>query len=57
MPSSGLQVMDVSCRGWRLSEETVEEKVEELKELVNETDERRTTVTAIRQRVLSSEES
>jgi hypothetical protein len=39
-----LQVKDISRRGWRLSEETVEEKVEKLKEFVNETDERRTTV-------------
>jgi hypothetical protein len=39
-----LQVMDISRRGWRLSEETVEEKLVELKELVSETDEKRTTV-------------
>jgi hypothetical protein len=39
-----LQVMDISWRGWRLTEKAVEEKAAELKELVSETDEKRTTV-------------
>jgi uncharacterized membrane protein YgcG len=39
-----LQVMDISQRGWRLTEKAVEEKAAELKELVSEADEKRTTV-------------
>jgi hypothetical protein len=36
--------MDISRRGWRLTEEAVEEKVKELTELVLTMDEKRTTV-------------
>ncbi len=39
-----LEVMDISHRGWRLTEEAVEEKVRELTELFLTTDEKRTTV-------------
>ncbi len=36
-----LEVMAISVGGWRLSEEAVEDKV---KELVSQTDEKRTTI-------------
>jgi hypothetical protein len=39
-----LEVVDISVRGWRLSEKTVEEKVKELTEIVSQCDEKRTTV-------------
>jgi hypothetical protein len=39
-----LEVMDISRRGWRLAEENVDEKVKELTELLEHTDEKRTTV-------------
>jgi hypothetical protein len=39
-----LEVMDISVRGWRLSEAAVEEKARELSEIVSSTDESRTTI-------------
>ncbi len=39
-----LEVIDISRRGWRLTEEAVDEKVKELLELVVSTDEKRTTM-------------
>ncbi len=39
-----LEVMDISIRGWRLSEAAVEEKARELSEIVSSTDESRTTI-------------
>jgi hypothetical protein len=39
-----LEVMDISVRGWRLSETAVEEKARELSEIVSTTDESRTTI-------------
>ncbi len=39
-----LDVTDISVRGWRLTEENVEEKVRELKEIVATVDEKRTTI-------------
>jgi hypothetical protein len=39
-----LEVMDISRRGWRLTEENVDEKVKELKELLEHIDKKRTTV-------------
>jgi hypothetical protein len=38
------EVMDISRRGWRLTEENVDKKVKELKELLEHTDEKRPTV-------------
>jgi hypothetical protein len=39
-----LEVMDISVRGWRLSEAAVEEKARELSEIVSSPDESRTTI-------------
>jgi hypothetical protein len=39
-----LDVTDISVRGWKLTDESVEEKVRELKEIVATCDEKRTTV-------------
>jgi hypothetical protein len=39
-----LEVMDISVRGWRLTEASVEEKSKELAEIVSSTDQVRTTV-------------
>jgi hypothetical protein len=39
-----IQVMDISRRGWRLTEENAEEKARELTELLENTDEKRATV-------------
>jgi hypothetical protein len=39
-----LDVTDISVRGWKLTEENVEEKVLELKEIVATVDEKRTTI-------------
>ncbi len=39
-----LEVMAISVRGWRLSEEAVEDKVKELTETVSQTDEKITTI-------------
>ncbi len=39
-----LDVTDISVRGWRLTEENVEEKVRELKEIFATADEKRTTI-------------
>jgi hypothetical protein len=39
-----LEVMAISVRGWRLSEEAVEDKVKELTVIVSQTDEKRTTI-------------
>ncbi len=39
-----LEVMDISRRGWRLTEENVDDQVKELTELLETTDEKRTTV-------------
>jgi hypothetical protein len=34
-----LEVVDISVRGWKISEKTVEEKVKELTEIVSQCDE------------------
>jgi hypothetical protein len=39
-----LDVTDISVRGWKLTDEAVEEKVKELKEIVATCDEKITTV-------------
>jgi hypothetical protein len=39
-----LDVTDISVKGWKLTEENVEEKVRELKEIVATADEKRTTI-------------
>jgi hypothetical protein len=39
-----LKVMDISVRGWKSSEEAVEDKVKELTEIVSQTDKKRTTI-------------
>ncbi len=39
-----MEFMDISRRGWRLTEETVDKKVKELSEFLESTDEKRTTV-------------
>ncbi len=39
-----LDVTDISVRGWKLTDEAVEEKVKELKEIVATYDEKRTTI-------------
>jgi hypothetical protein len=44
MDETCLEVMDISVRGWRLSEATVEEKARELLDIVSTTDESRTTI-------------
>jgi hypothetical protein len=38
-----LEVVDISVRGWRISEKAVEEKVKQLTEIVSQCDEKRTT--------------
>ncbi len=39
-----LEVMDISVRGWRLTETSVEEKTKELAEIVSSTDQAKTTI-------------
>ena len=39
-----LEVVDISVRGWRISEKSVDEKVKELTEIVSQCDEKRTTI-------------
>jgi hypothetical protein len=39
-----LEVVDISVRGWKISEKSVDEKVKELTEIVSQYDEKRTTI-------------
>jgi hypothetical protein len=39
-----LDVVDISVRGWRITDSSVEEKVRELTEIVSQSDEKRTTI-------------
>ncbi len=39
-----LDVVDISVRGWRLTDSAVDEKVRELTEIVSQSDEKRTTI-------------
>jgi hypothetical protein len=39
-----LEVVDISARGWKISEKSVDEKVKELTEIVSHCDEKRTTI-------------
>jgi hypothetical protein len=39
-----LEVVDISVRGWKISEKSVDEKVKELTEIVSQCDEKRTTI-------------
>jgi hypothetical protein len=39
-----LDVVDISVRGWRISDSAVDEKVRELTEIVSQSDEKRTTI-------------
>jgi hypothetical protein len=39
-----LEVVDISVKGWRISEKAVEDKVKELTEIVSQCDEKRTTI-------------
>ncbi len=44
MDETCLEVMDISVRGWRLTEASVEEKSKELAEIVSSADQAKTTV-------------
>jgi hypothetical protein len=37
-------VVDISVRGWRITDSAVDEKVSELTEIVSQSDEKRTTI-------------
>ncbi len=39
-----LDVVDISVRGWRITDSAVDEKVRELTEIVSQSDEKRTTI-------------
>ncbi len=39
-----LDVVDISVRGWRITDWAVDEKVRELTEIVSQSDEKRTTI-------------
>jgi hypothetical protein len=39
-----LDVVDISVRGWRITDSAVDEKVSELTEIVSQSDEKRTTI-------------
>jgi hypothetical protein len=44
LDDTSLDVTDISVRGWKLTDEAVEEKICELKEIVASVDEKRTTI-------------